>query len=60
MILGSFFSVADNIEITDAGWAATYEETEGIVQWLVPLIPTMGIFILIIKVFMVASVRGRD
>lgn len=60
MVLGAFFSVADQSPIADPGWAATYEETEDIVQWLVPLIPTIGIFILIIKVFMVASVRGRD
>lgn len=60
MILGAFFSVADANPIADPSWAATYEETEDIVQWLVPLIPTIGIFILIIKVFMVASVRGRN
>ena len=60
MVLGAFFSVADNSPIEDAEWAAIYEQNEDIVQWLVPLIPTIGIFILIIKVFMVASVRGRD
>ena len=60
MVLGAFFSVADQAPIADAEWAAIYEENEDIVQWLVPLIPTIGIFILIIKVFMVASVRGRD
>ena len=60
MVLGAFFTVADNAPIANASWAATYEETEDIVQWLVPLIPTLGIFILVIKVFMVASVRGRD
>ena len=60
MVLGAFFSVADQSPIQDAEWAAIYESSEDIVQWLVPLIPTIGIFILIIKVFMVASVRGRD
>ena len=60
MILGAFFSVADQSPIEDAEWAIIYEQNEDIVQWLVPLIPTIGIFILIIKVFMVASVRGRD
>lgn len=60
MILGAFFTVADNIDIADAEWQQTYEETEDVVQWLTPLIPTLGIFILVIKVFMVASVRGRD
>ncbi len=60
MILGAFFTVADNVIIADAGWQQTYDDTEGVVQWLTPLIPTIGIFILIIKVLMVASVRGRD
>jgi len=27
---------------------------------LIPLIPSIGIFILVIKVLMVASARGRD
>jgi len=29
-------------------------------QWLIPLVPTIGIFVLVIKVLMVASGRGRD
>lgn len=60
MILGQVWSVMDGIPIEDPGWAATYEETEETTRWLIPLIPTIGIFILIIKVFMVASARGRD
>lgn len=60
MILGSFFSAADSMNIADAGWAQTYEDTEDVIQWLTPLIPTIGIFILVIKVLMVASVRGRE
>lgn len=60
MILGAFFSTADNMPIADPEWAQVYEDNEDIVQWLTPLIPTIGIFILIIKVLMVASVRGRD
>lgn len=60
MVLGAFFTVADNIDILDASWAATYDQTEATVQYLVPLIPTIGIFILVIKVLMVASVRGQN
>jgi len=60
MILGSFFSAADGLTISDPTWAQTYEDTEDVIQFLVPLIPTIGIFILVIKVFMVASVRGRN
>lgn len=60
MILGQFYSAADNIVIADATWQQTYDDTEAVTQYLVPLIPTIGIFILVIKVLMVASVRGRD
>ena len=58
--MGTFYSAADNVPIADADWAQTYEDTEEVTRWLTPLIPTVGIFILVIKVFMVASVRGRD
>ena len=58
-VLGMFFSVIST-EHMNAEWAETYEETEGVVRWLVPLMPTVGIFILIIKVLMAASTRGGD
>jgi len=58
MILGMFFSV--DVPIADAGWAAIGVETETRLQWLIPLVPTIGIFVLVIKVLMVASSRGRD
>ena len=60
MILGSVWSVMDTINISDPPWQTTYNETRETTQYLVPLIPTIGIFILVIKVFMVASARGRD
>jgi len=60
MILGQFYSAADNINIADPTWQIVYDDTEAVTQYLVPLIPTIGIFILVIKVLMVASVRGRD
>ena len=60
MTLGAFFSVADTITIMNANWQTAYNTTEGTIRWLVPLIPTVGIFVAIIKIFMVASVRGRE
>jgi len=60
MILGSFYSAANNLDIADPTWQIVYDDTEAVTQYLVPLIPTIGIFILVIKVLMVASVRGRD
>lgn len=60
-ILGAFFSSSSmSAPITDPGWSATYLKTQTTIKWLLPLIPTIGIFILSIKVLMVASVRGRD
>jgi len=60
MTLGAFFSVADGVPIADVSWQTTYDDTEGVIQYLVPLIPTIGIFVAIIKIFMVASVRGQN
>lgn len=62
-IFGVFFTLADDIVasgLINAEWSAIYEDLEDRVQWLVPLIPTLGIFVVVIKVLMVASVRGRD
>lgn len=63
MILGAFFGMMDNSNITagmSAEWLAIYEQNEDTAQFLVPLVPSMGIVIIIIKVLMTASARGRD
>lgn len=63
MLFGAFFSIADDLVTTDnmdQDWIDLYEENEDIVQWLTPLIPTIGIFIAVIKILMTSSVRGRD
>lgn len=63
MILGSVFSLMDSVSDTmgiDATWMAIYEQNEDTAQLLVPLIPSMGIVIIVIKVLMTASARGRD
>ncbi len=63
MIFGAFFTLADTFVAAptfNTDWQAIYENQEDIVQWLVPLVPTMGIMIAIIKILMVASVRGRE
>lgn len=60
VILGTFADAINQIPIIDAGWAATNTQTQSVLQWLVPLIPSLGIFVLVLKVLMTASVRGRD
>jgi putative exporter of polyketide antibiotics len=63
MILGAVFTVME-VSLTNGSmtqeWIDMYNQTKETTQYLVPLIPTIGIFILIIKVLMVASARGRD
>ena len=61
MILGAFYSldIADDL-ITDASWLQTYNDSESTTQYIVPLIPTIGIFLAILKIFMVATAKGRD
>tara|TARA_B110000285_G_C14486320_1_gene321982 strand:- start:74 stop:283 length:210 start_codon:yes stop_codon:yes gene_type:complete len=63
MILGSVFTVME-MNLTNGNmtqeWIDMYNQTKETTQYLVPLIPTIGIFILVIKVLMVASARGRD
>lgn len=58
MILGVVFSV--DVDIADPAWEQIGIDTESRLQWLIPLVPTIGIFVLIIKVLMVAAGRGRD
>ena len=72
MIFGAFFNVADISGLLDptacdtsptsaaCQWGTIYEANEDTVQYLVPLMPTLGIVIIVIKVLMTASARGRD
>ena len=60
MVLGAVWTVMDGMEIMNESWQQVYDDTKATTQYLVPLVPTIGIFILVIKVFMVASARGRD
>ena len=63
MILGSVFTVMEN-NLTNGSmtqeWIDMYNQTKETTQYLIPLIPSIGIVILVIKVLMVASARGRD
>ena len=57
-ILGYFFSI--DTGPMDPEWQQTQENTEDVVEWLIPIIPSLGIVLFVIKVLMVASTRGRD
>jgi len=58
-ILGPFFTALP-IDSLDGVWLDASNEVESTLLFLIPLAPTIGIFILVIKVLMTASVRGRD
>lgn len=58
MVLGVFFSL--DVPISDPAWAATQAQTEVVVQWLIPLTASLGIFVLVLRVMMAASAKGRD
>lgn len=63
MVLGSFFTAISNTNLVtglSTSWQLTYNKTETQVQWLIPLSIQLGIFILVLKVLMVASNRGSD
>lgn len=60
IVLGQFFEVLDSMEELCCGWETTKDEIQAQAQWLLPLMMVLGMFILVLKVLMVASVRGRD
>lgn len=63
MVLGSFFTAISNTNLItglSTSWQLTYNQTQTNVQWLIPLSVQLGVFILVLKVLMVASNRGSD
>lgn len=63
MVLGSFFTAISNTNLVtglSTSWQLTYNTTQSQVQWLIPLSVQLGIFILVLKVLMVASNKGGD
>lgn len=62
MVLGTVWTAMNstNMPIPDPTWQATYDSTQVTLQYIIPLIPTIGIMLVVIKVLMIASVRGRD
>lgn len=60
IIMGAVFTMMDDLTLLNPAWQAAYDQNENNAKLLVNLIPTFGIFMIVIKVLMVASVRGRD
>ena len=59
-VLGSFFSALNQVQITDVKWSAMNTRTQSELQFLVPLMIALGLFILVLKVFMAASTKSAD
>ena len=58
MLLGSVFTALDSLpENPNEDWGNLYESNKTAVQYLVPLIPTIGIFIIVIRLLMRAGQR---
>lgn len=60
IVLSSFFSAFVGIPISDPGWASTNSSLQKSIQFIIPLAPTLGLFMLILKVLLTASVKGND
>ena len=61
-VLGTVWTTmnATNMPIPDPTWQTTYNDTQTQLQFLLPLIPSIGIMLIVLKVLMIASNRGRD
>lgn len=58
MILGAFFTAMP--PAMSATWQATNVRVQTIIQWLIPLTASLGIFVFAIKTLMSATTRGGN
>ncbi len=61
-ILGQTWTMMDetNMPIPNVAWQGVYNDTQTQIQYIVPLAAGAGLVVFVIKLLMVASVRGRD
>lgn len=59
MILGAFFNVLPSMHMS-SDWMALNTTVQNTIKFLVQLMPSMGVAIIVFKVLMVSTVRGRD
>ena len=59
-IFGVFFSSLDLVHIESEHWREAYMKNQELALFLTPLAATLGIFMVIIKTFMMVSARGSD
>lgn len=59
MILGAFFTAFPTMNMS-ADWAALNTNVQNTIKFLIQLMPSMGVAIIVFKVLMISTVRGRD
>ena len=59
IIFGTIYDTMDGISLSPA-WTSIYEENKTLMEFLLPLMMALSIFILIIKVLMNATALGHD
>jgi hypothetical protein len=58
VLLGSVFTTMDALpEISNEGWSGLYDSNKTTVQYLIPLIPAISIFIFVIRILMRSAER---
>lgn len=62
MVTGQVWTTMNqtNMPIPDVTWQQIYNDTETQLQFIIPLAAGAGLMVFVIKVLMVATVRGRD
>lgn len=62
VVLGAVFNVLDQTMETmgiTGGWLNTYNEINALSQYLVPLMLSIGIVLLVVKILMIATNTGQ-
>lgn len=60
VIFGAVFSIGDDWQWNGSSWQAIYNQNQDTARLLVPLIPSFGIVLIVVKVLMAATTQGRD
>ena len=63
IILGAVYNAIDSVILTtniDAEWLALYGELDQTQQSVIPLVMSLGLVLIVLKVLMAATNRGSD
>lgn len=63
MLIGSFYTAIISsgiLAMLSTTWQGAFYANQAVLIWLIPLTATLGIFVFILKVLLVATTRGGD